>query len=143
MQAAVTYLSSETRDRLGGGERFGGLFDKVREHVVSKNQDLTTLDLRQVILANPDSVGVTRLYYAQGDEIDALHAKNLEGLPKVQVVPHPSNSHLMLGSTMMREGTIFRDVDTDVATLLSETPSADPVPSAVPAHIGAMMQRRA
>jgi hypothetical protein len=143
LQSAVTYISPEVRDRLGGGERFGGLFDMLKAFTIERNEDLTWLDLREVIKANPNSVGVTRLYYAEGDQIDSMHATHLLGLPRVQVVPHPTHSHMMLGSTVMREGTLFRDIDTPIETLASETPSAAPVPSAVPAHIGNMMKRRA
>ncbi len=143
LQSAVTYVAPEVRDRMGGGERFGGLFDNLKAFTIERGEDLTTLDLRAVINANPNSVGVTRLYYAEGDQIDSMHAQNLVGLPRVQVVAHQSHSHMMLGSTLMREGTLYRDIDTPVETLASETPTAAPVPSAVPANIGNMMQRRA
>lgn len=143
LQSAVTYAIPEVRDRLGGGERFAGLFENLQAFTTERGEDLATLDLRAVITANPNSVGVTRLYYAEGNQIDSTHAQNLIGLPRVQVVAHQSHSHMMLGSTLMREGTLYRDVDTPVETLLNETPSSAPVPSAVPANIGNMMQRRA
>lgn len=48
---------------------------------------------------------------------------------------------MMLGSLVMRQGTLYRDIDTEVDKLLSETPSADPVETYMPCLSGCVVKR--
>lgn len=143
VQSAVTFLLPEIRDRVGGGERFPGMFQNMMDFLAARGEEPKYLNVAKVIADNPGAVRVMRSIYAQGDANDSLQSQNLAGFDHVQLVAHPSHSHMMLGATVMREGTLYRDVDTPVETLLSETPSAAPVPSAMPAGLGGMMSQRA
>lgn len=142
VQSSVTFANPKTRDRLGGGERFPGNFQGLVDFLASRGDDARYTDLNPIVAAHPDSVRLMRMYYAQGDMIDTLHAQNLAMFKHVQTAAHPSNSHMMLGATLMREGTLYRDLDTPMETLMTETPTATPVPEAAPAGLGMMPQRQ-
>lgn len=136
-QASVSYVNTETRKRLGGGERFPGSFEAMAEYLKEKGEDDKYTDLNPIIRANPDAVRVMRMYYAQGDEIDVLHAKNLEEFKHVQTVAHPSDSHMLLTSRLIREGTLGRDLTVSVEELLEENPTtAAPAEGYAPTNFG-------
>ncbi len=145
VQAPVTYVLPETRERLGGGERIPGLFQNVTNYVTAQGINRDYLDLSQVLAGNPDSVRLLRLYYPVNNQIDALHAQNLMGFPHVQVVPHQSQSHILLGATLSRDGTLYRDLGMSVEDLIRVNPPPGPVPEAIPAPLGldAMAARQA
>lgn len=143
LQSAVSFVDPEMRDKLGGGERFPGMFQNLIDFLDARGEKPRFLNLADVIRDNPGAVKVMRMYYAEGDEIDTLQAQNLAEFPHVQVVSHPSRSHMMLGSLIMRQGTLYRDIDTDVETLMSETPSSDPVESYMPMPFGIRSQQAA
>ncbi len=136
VQSAVSFVDSDLRDRLGGGERFAGLFDRVAELVASRGEEHRYIDLAKILSATPGAVRLLRMYYAQGDAIDVLHTQHLAGFAHVQSVAHPSFSHIMLGMTLMRDGQLFRDMQMSVEELLATNPSADPVPHMVPSYLG-------
>lgn len=146
LQSAISYVDPAIRDQLGGGERFPGLFQNLADFLASQNMEHRYADLAPIIEKNADAVRVMRMYYATGDQTNSLQARHLEHIKHVQAVPHPSNSHMMLGMSLMREGTMFRDISMDVDELLNETPTAAPAPEYVPANLGlpgGMMARQA
>lgn len=136
VQSSISFLDPAVRDRLGGGERLTGLFQNLADHVASRGEAHRYADLSKVIAESPGAVRLLRMYYAQGDVIDGLQAQHIAHFPHVQAVPHPSQSHMMLGMTLMREGTLYRDIDMPVEELLTQNPPAEPVPHLVPNHIG-------
>lgn len=136
VQSSISFLDPAVRDRLGGGERFTGLFQNLADYVASRGEQHRYADLAKVIADSPGAVRLMRMYYAQGDMIDVLQAQHLANLPHVQAVAHPSQSHIMLGMLVMREGTLYRDIDLSVEELLQTNPSADPVPHMVPSTLG-------
>lgn len=140
LQSSVSFIDPEMKERLGGGERFPGMFQNLVDFLKARGEEPRFLNVADIIRDNPEAVKVMRMYYAEGDEIDKLQAQNVAEFPHVQVVPHPSRSHMMLGSLIMRQGTLYRDIDTDVETLLSETPSADPVENYMPMPFGMRSQ---
>lgn len=144
VQSSISFLDPAVRDRLGGGERLTGLFQNLADYMASKGEPHRYADLAKVIAESPGAVRLLRMYYAQGDVIDSLQAQHIAGFAHVQAVPHPSQSHMMLGGTVMREGTLYRDVDMSVDELLQTNPPAEPVPDKVPAMIGmtGMMARQ-
>lgn len=136
VQSSISFLDVGMRDRLGGGERFPGLFQNLTDYLTSRGEQHKYDNLAKVIAESPGAVRLLRMYYAQGDLIDTLQAQNIADFPHVQAVAHPSQSHMMLGMTLMREGTLYRDVEMSVEELLETNPPAVPVPHLVPAHLG-------
>lgn len=145
VQSSISYIDPAIRDQKGGGERFNGMFQNLSDHVKSRGLEHKYADLAKIIADSTDAVRLVRMIYAQGEHIDAMQAAHLAHFPHVQTVAHPSQSHMMLGMALMREGTLFRDVAQEVDTLLNETPSAAPAPEYVPADLGlpGMMARQA
>jgi len=145
VQSSISFLDPDVRDRMGGGERFTGLFQNLADFVASRGETHRYADLARVIAESPGAVRLLRMYYAQGEQIDTLQAQHLAQFPHVQAVAHPSHSHMMLGMTLMREGTLYRDIEMSVEELLATNPSADPVPHMVPMNLGlgGMMARQA
>lgn len=136
VQGCYTFLDPVLRDRLGGGERFAGLFDNVANYLASRGEEHRYIDLAKVIADSPGAVKLMRMYYAGADLGDTVHAMRVQHFPHVQIVPHPSNSHAMLGPDLIHEGTLYRDIDMSVADLLAQNPPAVPMPHLVPPHIG-------
>ena len=136
VQSSISFLDPAVRDRLGGGERFTGLFQNLADYVASRGEEHRYADLAKVVEESPGAVRLLRMYYAHGELIDRLQAENLARFPHVQAVAHPSQSHMMLGMTVMREGTLYRDIEMSVEELLQTNPPADPVPHMVPSNLG-------
>lgn len=136
VQAGITFLDPVLRDRLGGGERFPGLFQNLADYVASRGHEHRYADLAKVIAESPGAVRLLRMYYPHGNFNDTLHAQHVAGFSHVQAVPHPSQSHVMLASTLTREGTLYRDIAMSVEELLETNPPAEPVPHMAPANLG-------
>lgn len=137
VQSAVSYVDIDARERLGGGERFPGTFEGLVDWLKERGEEPRYTDLAKVVRDNPDAVRLMRMYCAVGDEIDVLHAKNLSDFPHVQAVPHQSDSHIMLCSRLLQEGTLYHDLDASVEDLIAEDPTeARPAPDYAPAPMG-------
>ena len=126
VQSAITFIDPQMRERVIGNERTRVVFQNLADYLASQNIEHRYSDLAPIIKANPDSVRVMRMYHASGNRIDYLQVQNLAGLKNVQIVAHPSTSHIMLGMVMIREGIMSRDISMSVEDLLSELPTEQP-----------------
>ncbi len=137
VQSSVSFVDPVKRDQIGGGERFPGMFQNLLDFLVSRNEEPKFIDVARIAEANPGAVRLMRMYYAEGDQTDSIQAQNMAGFDHVQAVPHPSHSHMMLGAALMREGTLYRDVENTVEALIEEAPThAVPAPDKAPQNVG-------